>query len=97
MSDSARPRFIPPASARVNEKAVEMALATIKANLPEPLLVLLSLHLDGMRLERAMGDLDVSFHQYLGEVRSATFRRRTEWQRNETPGAQAPVARRAEP
>ncbi len=92
---SERPRFVPPASARVDSQTVERALATIKAHLPESVLVLLALHLDGMRLERAIGDLDVSFHEYLGEIRSATFERRTHWQRNEAAAAQAPVARQA--
>lgn len=70
---------------------VERAVATLAALVPPSLLVLLARHLDAMKLERAIGDLDVSLHLYHGDVRSASFRRVTHWQRSERPEAQAPA------
>lgn len=86
------PRGVLPPRQDVPAKTLDEAAATVRALLPPSLLVLLARHLDAMRLERAIGDLQVSFHLYLGDVRSCSFSRTTHWQRSERPEAQAPGA-----
>ena len=71
------------------------AMATVAALVPAPLLVLIADHLDAMKLERAMGDLCVTFHLNQGEIRSGTFDRRTEWKRHEPPEEQSPTRAKA--
>lgn len=91
MKDGERPRGVL-ATGQPTSDDVDRALASVRALLPPSVLVLFARHLDAMRLERAIGDLEVSLHLYQGDVRSCSFRRVTHWQRAERPDAQAPAA-----
>ena len=64
---------------------IEEALATIQASIPAPLLVLLALHLDTMRRERAYGYLGTQFHMKAGSVRSLVIDRHTAHYSDEEP------------
>lgn len=77
-----RPMFIAKADV-TSPAAVETAIATLLSALQPDALVLLALHLDAMKKERAIGHLGVEFHMYRGDVRGVNFERRTSWQRHE--------------
>jgi hypothetical protein len=86
------PYWISRAGAAPSQEVLDLALATVRAALPPSLLVLLALHLDAMKKERAIGHLGAEFHMHKGDVRSAVFQRRTSWQRSEPVEGQRPLA-----
>lgn len=90
-------RWIAPANHAPTDDDLEQALATIRAALPPSLVVLFALHLDAMKKERAIGHLGAEFHMSKGDVRSASFERRTAWQRMEPVDVQRPVSGEPKP